>query len=139
MKRMIFVLALAACGSSSSSKTDLSKMSPEDACRAISKRAFECKDTIIPAVSDAMKKAGADDGSIKAITAQMQLPMSCDKLDTQSLDQMETCYDDDCGKLSKCFVGFAQQALTPGGGPDKAPAPRVPEVAAPAVPPAIAP
>jgi hypothetical protein len=145
MKRIFFVLALAACGSSSS-KTDLSKMSPDEACRTISKRAFECKDTIIPAVSSAMKKAGADDATIKAMTQQMQMPMPCDKVDATSLSQMEICYDDDCGKLSQCFVGVAEQAMTPGGAADRAPAPHAPEVAAPVappqpppVPPAIAP
>ena len=130
MKRILFVLALAACGSSGS-KTDLSKMTPDQACRTISKRAFECKDTIVSAVSDALKKAGAPESTINQMAQQMAMPLPCDKVDQQVLDQMMTCYDDDCGKLSQCFVGIAQQALTPGGGGKAAPAPQVPQVAAP--------
>jgi hypothetical protein len=108
-------LALAAC-SKSATKTDLSKMSSEEACRTVVKRTIECKDTIVPAVSAAMKKAGADDGTIAKMTGMIAEPRSCSGVSAEDIDPMLSCYDDDCSKLAQCYVGMMAEAMRPAGG-----------------------
>ena len=109
---VVLAIALVGCGKSAEKK-DLSKMSTEEACRTIQKRAVECKETIVAEVSKAMKKAGAKDDEVAQLGAMITMPRSCTDVSKEDIDPMITCYDDDCGKLAQCYVAMATEAARP--------------------------
>jgi hypothetical protein len=124
MRIWILALALLVACKKEAAKPNLSKMEPEEACRVISKRAFECKDTITAKVSAAMKQAGASDAEVAKLSGSMVTPARCEGVTADEIDPLVTCYDPDCAKLANCYEAMVKESMTPAGGDSAQPTPR---------------
>ena len=129
---IVAMLVLSACGKGSAGP-DVTKMKPDEACRVIAKRAFECKDTIVKTVSASMKKAGAPDDVVARMATTLAQPLPCGQVDARELDPLLSFYDHDCSKLATCFEAIAADAMRPAGATSaRSTPPAEPRVATPA-------
>jgi hypothetical protein len=112
--------AVAACGKSDKGP-DVTKMKPEEACKVIAKRAWECKDTITDALKTMAKAHGASETEMNGIANAFGTPMKCEGRELEGMDQLQICYDHDCKKLAACFGSMLMAGMEGGGD-----SPRVP-------------
>ena len=133
---VVAVLVLSACGNGGGGP-DVTKMKPDEACRVIARRAFQCRATIVRTVSASLTRLGATDDVVSQVTFRLSRPLPCDQVDARELEPLRSCYDHDCDRLASCFDAIMSEGLRPAGG-GRAPSPPPPEPAV-ATPPPPAP
>lgn len=98
--------ALAACGKADR-RPDLSKLTPEEACQVMAKRAWACKDAMLDTALGLLRRQGGTDEDVGAMRRLLSQPLQCQGSALAGLADATRCYSDDCARLASCYLTMA--------------------------------